>query len=279
VLPDGNLLVADYALNDQEGGLVGVDRATGAARIVRQGTLFNNPLGVTTVVNRPPSAAIRFTPTRVAGGRRVTYDASGSADPEGLGLRYEWDLDGNGSFERSTGAVPRATRRFSKSTTLTPKVRVLDIHGGEAIAAAGRALVVDTIRPVIGGFRASSRTIATSAGASAALRKSVRFRFRLSESARVRIAIGRALPGRRKGRRCVAPGRARTGAKRCTRWRRLTTLRRRAESGPNSVRFSGKVHGRSLRVGRYRALAKATDAVGNSSRPRGARFSAVHAGL
>ena len=45
VLPDGNLLVADYALNDQEGGLVAVDRATGAARILRQGTLFNNPLG------------------------------------------------------------------------------------------------------------------------------------------------------------------------------------------------------------------------------------------
>ena len=62
VLPDGNLLVADYALNDQEGGLVGVDRATGAARIVRQGTLFNNPIGVTAVVNRPPSAVLTIRP-------------------------------------------------------------------------------------------------------------------------------------------------------------------------------------------------------------------------
>ena len=170
VLPDGNLLVADYALNDQEGGLVGVDRATGAARIVRQGTLFNNPLGLATVVNRPPSAAITFSPQRVAGGKTVTYDASGSADPEGLGLRYTWDLDGNGSFEHSTGGVPRATASFKQSTTMTPRVRVLDPHGGEAIKAASSPLVVDTIRPVIGGFRASSRTIATSAGASAAAR-------------------------------------------------------------------------------------------------------------
>jgi hypothetical protein len=279
VLPDGNLLVADYALNDQEGGLVGVDRATGAARIVRQGTLFNNPLGVTTVVNRAPSAAIRFSPHRVGGGRTVTYDASGSADPEGLGLRYSWDLDGNGSFEHSTGGVPRATARFRQSTTMTPRVRVLDPHGGDAIAAASSRLVVDTIRPVIGNFRASSRRIATPARASAAARrKSVRFRFRLSESARVRIAIERALAGRRKGGRCVAPGKARRGAKRCSRWRRVTTLRKRAKSGPNSVRFSGKVRGRSLRVGRYRALATAKDAVGNSSRrPRKARFSAVHA--
>ena len=182
VLPDGNLLVADYALNDQEGGLVAVDRATGAARILRQGTLFNNPLGLATVVNRAPSAAITFAPKRVRGGKTVTYDASGSADPEGLGLRYAWDLDGNGEFELSTGGVARATASFKQSTTMTPRVRVLDPHGGAAMAAASSALVVDTIRPVIAGFRASSRTIATSA---AARRKSVRFRFRLSESAAV----------------------------------------------------------------------------------------------
>ena len=272
VLPDGNLLVADYALNDQEGGLVAVDRATGAARILRQGTLFNNPLGLATVVNRAPSAAITFAPKRVRGGKTVTYDASGSADPEGLGLRYAWDLDGNGHFELSTGGVASTTASFKQSTTMTPRVRVLDPHGGEAIAAASSALVVDTIRPVIAGFRASSRTIATSA---AARRKSVRFRFRLSESAAVRVGIERALSGRRKAGRCVAPGKARKGAKRCTRWRRVTTLRKQAASGPNSVRFSGKVRGRALRAGRYRALAKAKDAVGNSSRARKAGFSAV----
>ena len=69
VLPDGNLLVADYALNDQEGGLVGVDRATGAASIVRQGTLFNNPIGVTAVVNRPPSAVLTIRPRTGRRGR------------------------------------------------------------------------------------------------------------------------------------------------------------------------------------------------------------------
>jgi hypothetical protein len=278
VLPDGNLLVADYALNDQEGGLVGVDRGTGAARIVRQGALFNNPLGVATVVNRAPSAALALRPEKVAGGKPVTFDASGSADPEGLPLRYAWDLDGNGSFETSSGGSATTTKSFGSSTTLLPRVRVLDPHGGEAIAAAGKSLVVDTIRPVIGGFRASSRTISTPAGASAAAAKRVRFRFRLSEAARVRIAIERGRAGRRKGRRCVAPGKARKGAKRCTRWRELTALRKQGKAGPNSVRFSGRIRGRALRVGRYRALATAKDMVGNSSRPRKAGFSAVHSG-
>jgi DNA-binding beta-propeller fold protein YncE len=277
VLPDGNLLVADYALNDQEGGLVGIDRASGSARILRQGGLFNNPLGVTAVVNRPPSASIRFAPRRVAGGERVTYRASGT-DPEGLGLRYLWDLDGNSSFELDTGAVPRVNATFKRSTTMTPRVLVRDPHGGEAIARARSRLVVDAIRPVISGFRASSRTIATSAGAiAAARRKGVRFRFRLSESARVRIAIERARAGRRKGGRCVAPAKARKSAKRCTRWTRLTTLRDKANPGPTSVPFSGKVRGRALRVGRYRAKATATDPVGNSSRARKAGFSAVPA--
>ncbi len=261
VLPDGNLLVADYALNDQEGGLVQVERATGAARIVRQGTLFNNPLGVAVAVNRPPSATLTLRPRRVAGGKPVTLEAAAS-DPEGLPLRYEWDLDGNGSFETATGGAPTARKSFNHSTTLTPKVRVLDPHGGEAVAAAGAALVVDTMRPVIGGFRISARS---------------RFRFRLSEAARVRIGIERALAGRRKGRRCVAPGKSRRGARRCTRWREVAALRRQGQAGPNSIRLSRKVRKRTLRAGPYRAVATATDAVGNRSRPRRARVSATRA--
>jgi DNA-binding beta-propeller fold protein YncE len=276
VLPDGNLLVADYALNDLEGGLVHVERSTGAARILRQGTLFNNPLGVAVVVNRAPAATLDLVPRKIAGGQWVTYDAAGSSDPEGLPLRYAWDLNGDGSFETSTGAVPRARTQFKSSTTLTPRVRVMDPHGGDAVAASASPLVVDAIRPVISGFRASARQIASPArAADAALAPAVRFRFRLSERARVRIAIQRDLAGRRKGRRCVAPGSVRPRAKRCTRWRTVTSLLRRAAPGPNSIRFAGEVRGRALKPGRYRGLASATDSVGNLSRPRSAGFRAV----
>lgn len=283
VAPDGNLIVADYALNDQEGGLVHVDRATGAARILRQGPLFNNPLGVALVVNRPPAATINLVPAKVGGGDWVTFDAAGSSDPEGLPLRYAWDLNGDGSFESSTGAVPRARARYDSTTTLTPRVRVMDPHGGDAAAASATPLVVDALRPVIAGFRASTRRVAAGprrAGAAlahtgAALTRAVRFRFRLSERARVRIAIQRGLGGRRTGRRCVAAARAPKGARQCTRWRRLVVLRKQAAPGPNSVRFAGKVRGRPLRAGPYRALATATDDVGNISRPRSARFRAV----
>jgi hypothetical protein len=274
VLPDGNLLVVDYALNDLEGGLVHVERTTGAARILRQGTLFNNPLGVAVVVNRAPVATINLSPQKVARGEWVTYDATASSDPEGLPLRYAWDLNGDGSFEKSSGTEPRARLRFGSSTTLTPRVRVLDPHGGDAVAASAAPLVVDAIRPVISGFRVSEHRIEPSAAAEAGRAGAVRFRFRLSERARVRISIQRAVAGRRTGR-CVEPGSARRGAKRCTRWRTVTTVRGGSEApGPNSIRFAGKVRGRALKPGRYRGLATATDSVGNVSRPRAAGFRA-----
>jgi hypothetical protein len=276
VLPDGNLIVADYALNDQEGGLVHVERSTGAARILRQGTLFNNPIGVAVVVNGPPAAALNVAPHLVAGNRWVTFDASGSSDPEGLPLRYTWDLNGDGSFESSSGAAPMARTRFDSSTTLTPRVRVTDPHGATAVAAAAAPLVVDTMRPVISGFRVSARRITTASGRpTAALARALRFRFRLSERAQMRIAIQRALPGRRRSGRCVPPARARKRARRCVRWRTLTVLRDDAAPGPNSIRFSGKVRRRPRKPGRYRGLAKATDVVGNVSRPRSARFRVV----
>lgn len=273
VQPDGHLLVVDYALNDQEGGLVRVDRATGAAQIVRQGMLFNNPLGVATLENKRPSAVLKIRPQRVAGGQTVRYSAAGSADPEGLPLRYAWDLDGNGTFDKATGGRPTTTANFEESTTLMPRVKVLDPHGAEAVAGPRRRLVVDAIPPVIAGFRASSRSISVGAGAAAA--RKIRFRFRLSEAARVRIEIERALQGRRKGGRCVAASRTHRRAKRCTRWHELAALRSHGRPGPNSVTFAGRVRGRALQAGRYRASAQATDEVGNSSEVRTARFSAV----
>ena len=105
--PDGDVVLSDFTLDDQEGGLVSVDLPDGAQSILRQDKqLFNNPLGVAVVANRAPVAAVSASPAVVAPGRAVTFDASGSSDPEGPALRYEWDLDGNGSFETAGGTSP-----------------------------------------------------------------------------------------------------------------------------------------------------------------------------
>jgi DNA-binding beta-propeller fold protein YncE len=290
VAPDGNLVVSDYALNTREGGLVSVVRATGEARILRSGSLFNNPLGVAVVVNRPPVAALTFSPRRVAGGRPVTFDASASTDPERLPLRYDWDLDGNGRYEISSGAEPRVSRAFDSSTTLIPRVRVRDPHGGTAEARATAMLTVDAIRPVLSRLRSSARRLAararargaTGAVAAAGSRKriarAVRLRFRVSERVRVSVALRRARPGRRVSGRCVSPAKARKGARRCKRWRRVTTLGRRAGPGPGNLRFSSRVRKRRLPEGRYRVVAVAIDRVGNRSKPKWVPLSVVSPG-
>jgi DNA-binding beta-propeller fold protein YncE len=262
LLPDGNVVVTDYLLDDQEGGLVHVARPSGAQTVLRQSRqLFNNPLGLEVIVNRPPSAALTFAPTRVRHERAVSFDASASRDPEGLGLRYEWDLDGDGGYE-SAGTEPRASRSYPSSTTLTPRVRVTDPHGAQRTATAGM-LEVDAIRPVLGAFVASSRRLDG---------RPIRFGFRLSERGRVKLTIARALPGRRARGRCVKP---RRGLKRrCTRWKRVKVISKPAQAGPGTIRFRGRVRGRRLALGRYRAQAQATDLVGNMSRVRTLRLTA-----
>ena len=138
--PDGDVVLSDFTLDDQEGGLVSVDLPDGAQSILRQDKqLFNNPLGVAVVANRAPVAAVSASPAVVAPGRTVTFDASGSSDPEGLGLRYEWDLDGNGSFETAGGTSPTITKAYSGSTTLTAHVRVSDPHGATRHRRGARA--------------------------------------------------------------------------------------------------------------------------------------------
>jgi hypothetical protein len=172
----------------------------------------------------------------VAGGRQVSLDASGSRDPEGLQLRYAWDLDGNGSFETDGGTSPTITHAYSGTTTFTPRVRASDPHG--ASGTAGAPLSIDSIRPVISALRVRGLTIT----------------YRLSEPARVTIQLQQ-----QKGKR----------------WRTIRVLRQNGKAGKNRLSAQSRARGakRTRRV-RYRAEAVAVDAVGNRSRPTRLRLSA-----
>ena len=46
-------------------------------------------------------------------GQDVNFDASGTHDPVGTVNHYEWDLDGDGTFETDTGTSPLASHVYA----------------------------------------------------------------------------------------------------------------------------------------------------------------------
>jgi hypothetical protein len=237
--PAGDAILSDFTLDDLEGGLVSVDLPDGGQSILRQDKqLFNNPLGVAVVANRAPLPALAIAPAVVARNRPVGFDASGSADPEGQQLRYDWDLDGNGSFETPGGTTPTATRAYTGTTTFTARVQVSDPHGASAVATG--LVRVDAIRPVISGLTVRGSTIS----------------YRLSEASRVTIQLQRKV-----GKR----------------WRAVRTMRQSGKRGKNRLRTRVRARASkpSKKRVRYRAEAFAVDAVGNRSAPVRLRVSAT----
>jgi hypothetical protein len=91
------------------------------------------------------------------------------------------------------------------------------------------------------------------------------FSFRLSQPAVVTVRIQRKLPGRRVGRVCRAPSRLLRFRPRCTRLVLRATLRRTARVGLNRIAFSGRIRGRALPAGYYRAAFTATNSAGSSA--------------
>jgi hypothetical protein len=202
----------------------------------------------------------------VAAGQRVTLDASGSRDPEGLRLVYEWDLDGNGTYEAASGTTPKAMPKFSGDGVKTVGVRVTDPHGGRALAQG--TLDVDGSRPVLTGLKGLARVLGVPvpgtkarrrAGASASPPTATTLRFRLSEAAVVTLAVDRARTGhRRRGKPCSV--RAKRGRS-CTAWKRARTIKRSLRAGHNGI----TLRARGLKPGRYRVVLSAADEVGNRS--------------
>jgi acid phosphatase type 7 len=133
--------------------------------------------------------------------------------------------------------VPIAGRTFTDSGS-DP------CHGPRSRAAPTPAPESDHVAPILSGLRVSPRRFGRRA----------MIRYRLSEGARVRFTI------RRKMRR---------------RYRVVGRFFESGSPGANLRRFRGRIGGRRLRAGTFRAGLKAFDAAGNKSRPRSRGFKIV----
>jgi len=170
----------------------------------------------------------------------------------------------------------RGMTGIESGLTMSPEGRSVYLTAGEtdAIAIFDRALPppADTLAPTVTGFEAVPKRFEPGSKK----KKGTRFRFVLSEAAAVRIEIERPLPGRRVGKQCKPAAPKLKKHKACRFFKRRGELTAaNGSAGANAIRFSGRIGKRALRPGAYRATIVATDAAGNRSAPRQARFTVL----
>lgn len=102
-------------------------------------------------------------------------------------------------------------------------------------------------------------------GGARGVKSGTAFRFALSEPASVTFTIQRKTTGRRVGGRCRTLTRKNRKAKHCIRYVAVGSFTKKLLAGKRSVSFAGKLSGRALRRGSYRAVLKARDAAKNVS--------------
>lgn len=91
-------------------------------------------------VHRAPTAVITPSLPAVVTGQQVTFSGAASTD-DGSIAKYEWDLDGNGSFERSTGTTPTVSTSFPTPGAPVVRLRVTDNDGATGTATTSVAVL------------------------------------------------------------------------------------------------------------------------------------------
>lgn len=135
--PDGALYVLDYGdgffRQNPDAGLYRIDYAEG---------------------NKAPTAVIKTDKTSGQAPLEVSFSATGSSDPEDGDLTYQWDLDGDGTFD-STG--PTASRTYPENGQFQARLKVSDPQGkfglsSRQITVGNTAPTVRITSPPDGGF-------------------------------------------------------------------------------------------------------------------------------
>jgi thermitase len=103
-------------------GSSGVDNTYGYGRVNVYGSLSQGG----GPGNQPPVADLVAVPTSGNAPLVVDFNASGSFDPDGNIVSYEWDWDGDGIYDSNTGATPTAQYTYTVVDDYYATVRVTD---------------------------------------------------------------------------------------------------------------------------------------------------------
>jgi hypothetical protein len=161
---------------------------------------------------------------------------------------------------------------------------VARVTGGTDVSVSSpaslQAALVEASAARITSLRLSPRSFAAAArGATVGKvrpRRGTKVLYTVSESVQARFTVSKARVGRRVSGECRKQTAKNRRARRCTRYVRLRgRLVLEAVKGQNRFGFRGRWGGRTLRPGRYKLIATATDAKGIVGKPKVARFRIV----
>jgi PKD domain-containing protein len=198
-------------------------------------------------------------------GKPVAFAGSATDEQPNSSLLFHWTFSGGGSAD-----TPNTSHAFAALGAQQASLDVTDLcgHVGHAVRAitilAPPALAPDTVGATISHASMTNKVFAVG-NLARKVKHGTRFLFTLSEPAAVKVTIERAMPGRKVGRSCRKPSAKLRSKKACTRYVRMGSLAAAGTQGPNSLAFTGKLRGKPLKPGRYRARIGATDAAGNPS--------------
>jgi hypothetical protein len=281
VSPDGRFL---YYGTSGGSGVIGVASIGGDGKPTILPATTPWPSGEPERLTFRPSVAPTAAFSAVAGAPAAasTFDAG----PSTGAARFDWDF-GDGTALPDGGPTP--AHSYANAGVYEVRLTVTDAGGcstghlytGQSTvcpggASASTTATLDTL-PALTALSVTNARFAVAAARRSRVKRGTAFRYRLSEPARVTITIRRKTIGRRVGGKCRAPTRRNRRRKPCILFKRVGRIGADAKAGRNRTKFSGKVRGRRLRRGRFRAVAVAKDSAGGRSTSRTVAFRIVRA--
>lgn len=196
--------------------------------------------------------------------------------------RFDWDF-GDGTTLADGGPTP--SHVYAQAGVYQATLSVADpagcaaqqIYNGQSTVCPGgtattTAVSVDT-PPVISKLKATPKKFRAKPKGKAKGKFGTSFRYRVSEAATVRFKIERRKPGRLLGKKCKPQTKKnKKGHKKCAIFKRRGSRKQAAKAGANKLRWNGRLKGKPLPAGSYRATAVATDGAGGRGAPQKVGF-------
>lgn len=234
------------------------------------------PARITFRPARAPTAYFTVPPVAVpvaagatgTAGTAIHFDAGLPAE----GVRYEWSF-GDGTTLADGGPTPSHT--YGAPGSYTVKLTAYDalgcsgtlVYTGQStICPAGTAsqtsstvqVAAPPVRPAISSLRLTRSSFLTRLPRHSKGKPGTTFLYELNVPAGVIFKIERRIAGRRVAGKCKPKTKTNKKRSHCVVYRTVGSLSTRGIAGKNSLAFSGKLNGKPLVPGRYRATAVAS---------------------